>query len=174
MLPKRGGRGVRARSGDGGQECRGLSWSVSLCGDSCCLGLGGMEVGLSSCENSEAHEDRLLVVETSLGVGGGLSVAAKSLSGSSGRSPRRGEKGVSGSSGGVGESGVVLNVVLSSLCDGLVEVVEFELCDDRRVIVRGALLPAAGRGGRPVGVAAGAALEVLAVVGCWVVSTPPR
>ncbi|KAL3192074.1 hypothetical protein MRX96_018193 [Rhipicephalus microplus] len=84
MLPKRGGRGVRARSGDGGRKCRGLSWSVSLCGDSCCLGLGGMEVALSSCENSEAHEDLLLAVETSLGVGGRLPVFAESSSGSSG------------------------------------------------------------------------------------------
>ncbi|KAL3203007.1 hypothetical protein MRX96_042218 [Rhipicephalus microplus] len=96
-----------------------------------------MEVALSSCEKSNAHEDLLLAVETSLGVGGGLSVVAESSSGSSGRLPRRGEKGVSASSVGVGVSCVVANVMLNSLGDGPVEVVEFELCDNRRTMVRG-------------------------------------
>lgn len=165
VLPKRGGRGVRARSGDGGRERRGLSWSVSLCGDSCCLGLGVMEDAFPTCENREAHEDLLLAVAASLGVGDGVPVVAETRSGISCKSPRRGEEGVSASSVGAGESGVALSVVLSSLGDDPVDVVELELCDDRRVIVRVAWLPAAARGGRPVGVAVGAALEVLAVVG---------
>ncbi|KAL3245252.1 hypothetical protein MRX96_047041 [Rhipicephalus microplus] len=52
MLPRRGGRGVRAHFGDGGREHCGQLWSVSLFGDSCCLGLGGIEVALPSCEKS--------------------------------------------------------------------------------------------------------------------------
>ncbi|KAL3245251.1 hypothetical protein MRX96_047040 [Rhipicephalus microplus] len=72
-------------------------------------------------------------------------MVAKTSSGISGKSSRRGEKGVSASFGGVGVSNVVLNIVLSSLGGGYVEVVEVELCDNQRVIVHGAPLPAVVR-----------------------------
>ncbi|KAL3195583.1 hypothetical protein MRX96_045574 [Rhipicephalus microplus] len=81
MLPRRKGRGVRARSGDGDRQRRGLSWSVSLSGDSCCLELGVMEDAFPTCENREAHEDLLLAVEASVGVGDGVPVVAETSSG---------------------------------------------------------------------------------------------
>ncbi|KAL3192015.1 hypothetical protein MRX96_018134 [Rhipicephalus microplus] len=161
MQPRREGGGVRARSGDGDRERREQPWSASLCGNSCCLGLGGMEAAVPFCEKREAHEDLLLAVEASLGMGDGVLLVAETSSRISGKSPRRGEKGVSASSSGVVGTGVVLYVRQSSPDGGPVEVIEFEFCDDPRVIVRGALLLVVARRGLPVRVAAAAALEAL-------------
>ncbi|KAL1466214.1 hypothetical protein MTO96_042874 [Rhipicephalus appendiculatus] len=179
-LPRRGGRRVSVCSGDGGRDCGVLARAELLCaesplsrGDPCCPGLDVVETSLLSCENRDALEDLLRVLLTSLGVGDGEAAVAETSSGMSGILPRRGEKGVSASSGGVGAAGDVLVVGLVWL-DRCSVNVELELCDDRRVIVRAALLAAAAWAGLPVGVAAGAVPVAHAVVDCCVVCRASR